>query len=68
MDKLNYSQNNIDASTKNQKSSFNRKRPFPQESPPSVQNLKNDMADTGKVQNSQTCRKNSNSLFLFDFF
>ena len=39
MNKLNYSQNNIDASTKNQKSPFNRKRPFPQESPPPVQNF-----------------------------
>ena len=39
MNKLNYSQNNIDASTKNQKSSLNRKRPCPQDSPPPVQNF-----------------------------
>ena len=128
MNKLNYSQNNTDASNKSQKSPFNRKRPFPQDSPPAVQNfpkisgnminplspllpilpapakpmtvspqtakvlitssglpisaaglcvtpnqgqqiisvpenLENDMADTGKVRNSQTCRENSNSLF-----
>lgn len=39
MNKLNYSPNNIDASTKKQKSPFNRKRPFPQDSPPPVQNF-----------------------------
>ena len=39
MNKLNYSENNIDASNKNQKSPLNRKRLFPQDSPPPVQNF-----------------------------
>ena len=39
MNKLNYSQNNTEASNKSQKSPFNRKRPFPQDSPPAVQNF-----------------------------
>ena len=38
MNKLNYSQNNTDASNKSQKSPLNRKRPFPQDPPPPVQN------------------------------
>ena len=105
MNKLNYSQNNIDASTKNQKSPLNRKRPLSQDSPPPLQNfpeisvnmmnplsqlpqnrktgqipilpapampikkenLENGMADTGKIQNSQTSRKNSNRLFFSIF-
>ena len=39
MNKLNYSEKYIDASNKNQKSPFNRKRLFPQDSPPAVQNF-----------------------------